>query len=128
MRPLAARLWRYLWAAPASLVGALVALAAWCAGAQVTTLRGVVEVAGGRLGALAARTPFVAITLGHVVLACDDASLARCRAHERVHVRQYERFGIAFFALYAASSAWQWLRGRDPYRDNAFEREARELA
>lgn len=128
MRPLAATAWRYSWAAPASLAGAVVALVAWALGARVRAVAGVCEVAGGRLGSLASRTPFAAITLGHVVLACDAASLARCRSHERVHVRQYERFGAAFFVLYAASSLWQWLRGRDPYRDNAFEREARELA
>ena len=29
-----------------------------------------------------------------------------------------------FFPLYLGSSLWQWLRGRDPYRDNRFEREA----
>jgi hypothetical protein len=41
-----------------------------------------------------------------------------------VHVRQYERWGVLFFPLYAASSLWQLARGRDPYRDNRFEREA----
>ena len=29
-----------------------------------------------------------------------------------------------FLPAYAASSLWAWLRGRDPYRGNAFEREA----
>ena len=69
---------------------------------------------------------FDAITLGHVVIGASPAALARCRAHERVHVRQYERFGVLFFPLYAASSALQWLRGRDPYWDNRFERQARQ--
>ena len=50
------------------------------------------------------------------------------RAHERVHVRQYERLGALFFPLYVGSSLVQWLRGRDPYFDNHFEREAYALA
>jgi hypothetical protein len=129
MSKLAVRLLRYGWALPATLVGATTALVAWALGARVSLLDGLVEVVGGRLGrALARRSRFVAITLGHVVLACDRRSLERCRAHERVHVRQYERFGAAFFVLYAGSSAWQWLRGRDAYLDNAFEREARDHA
>jgi hypothetical protein len=40
-------------------------------------------------------------------------------------VRQYERWGALFFVLYAVSSLCQWLRGRDPYWHNRFEREAR---
>ena len=121
--------WRYLWALPASLPGGLFAAVAWLAGARVAIADGIVEASGGRLlGALASGSPFVAITLGHVVLAGDARSLDACRAHERVHVRQYERFGVAFFALYAASSLWQLLRGGHPYRDNVFERQAREQA
>jgi hypothetical protein len=46
------------------------------------------------------------------------------RQHERVHVRQYERFGVFFFPLYLGSSGLQLMRGRNPYLDNAFEREA----
>jgi hypothetical protein len=41
-----------------------------------------------------------------------------------VHVAQYERWGALFLVLYPASSAIQWLCGRDPYYDNPFEREA----
>lgn len=121
---------RYAWALPASLVGVVLALIAWIGGARVARCDGIVEVSGGALGRCVegSRAPFAAITLGHVVLACNERELARCRSHERVHVRQYERFGALFFPLYAASSAWAWLRGRDAYRDNAFEREARERA
>jgi hypothetical protein len=47
-----------------------------------------------------------------------------CRAHERVHVRQCERWGIFFLPAYLGGSLWAAMRGGDPYRDNPFEREA----
>lgn len=59
-----------------------------------------------------------------MVLGRDPSCLERCRRHERVHVRQYARWGPFFLPAYLLSSFWQWLRGRDPYRDNAFERQA----
>jgi len=65
-----------------------------------------------------------AITLGHVVLAQDQATLERSRIHERVHVRQYERWGLLFPLLYLGSSAGALLRGGNAYEDNHFEREA----
>ena len=77
---------------------------------------------------LPASLRFEAITLGHVVLGLDTACLDGARAHEQVHVRQYERWGPLFVPLYLASSGWQWLRGGCPYRDNHFEREACALA
>jgi hypothetical protein len=54
----------------------------------------------------------------------DHQTLAHHRLHEHVHVRQYERWGVLFFPLYLASSLLQIARGRDPYLNNAFEREA----
>jgi hypothetical protein len=41
-----------------------------------------------------------------------------------VHVRQYERWGPAFLPAYLLSSLLQLLRGRNPYRENHFERQA----
>jgi hypothetical protein len=63
-------------------------------------------------------------TFGHVILGVDEATLAAVRAHEQVHVRQYERWGPFFGPAYLLSSLLQLLRGRSPYRDNLFEREA----
>ena len=54
----------------------------------------------------------------------DPASLIAHRRHERIHVRQYERWGVLFIPLYCASSLLQFFRGRDPYLENRFEREA----
>lgn len=120
--------WRYLWASPATLVGLACACAALASGARARRVQGALEVCGGRVRAFVMRLPegcrFGAITLGHVIIGLDSGVLERSRAHERVHVRQYERWGVLFFPLYAGSSLWQWARGRDPYRDNRFEREA----
>ena len=119
---------RYAWASPATAAGILFAIPALCVGATVRLVDGVIEVAGGRTARLIALLPaaarFAAITFGHVVIGTDHAGLARLRGHEHIHVRQYERWGGLFLPLYCASSAIQWLRGRDPYRDNWFEREA----
>lgn len=77
------------------------------------------------LSALPVRFRVLAITFGHVVLGCDREVLDRTRAHERAHVEQYQRFGPAFIPAYLLASAYAWLRGGDPYRDNHFERRAR---
>ncbi len=118
----------YAWAAPATLLGLAAALLARAAGADAIIIDGVLEVGGGRLERVLSRLPrplrFQAITLGHVIIGTSHSALAACRRHERVHVRQYERWGIFFFPLYLGSSLWQLARGRDPYRDNHFERQA----
>lgn len=124
------RLARYLWAAPCSAAGVLAALAlAAGVGARAAWHGGVLEVHARPRGPRRARwlqaLPFCAITLGHVVLACDQRTMRRCRAHERVHVRQCERWGPLFFPAYLAAGAWQAMRGRGAYRDNPFEVEAR---
>jgi hypothetical protein len=123
---------RYAWASPATLVGLAVSLLAHAAGAQARIVEGTVEVAGGDLQRWIARLPrgcrFAAITFGHVVICIDESTAADVRAHERVHIGQYERWGVLFFPLYLGSSLVQYLRGRDPYRDNRFEREARAQA
>jgi len=118
------RLIRYIWAAPATLVGLVLALVAISAGARAHVVDGVVEVAGGWLARARRMLPFTAITFGHVVVGVSHSALRRLRAHEHVHVRQYERWGVLFFPLYLGSSLFALVRGRDAYRDNRFEREA----
>ncbi|HEY6929929.1 MAG TPA: hypothetical protein VJA66_09670 [Thermoanaerobaculia bacterium] len=117
---------RYIWAAPATLVGIALALFACACGARARVQNGVIEVAGGFLDSVLPSLPFsiLAITFGHVVLGVRHEVLEKERAHEHAHVRQYERWGVLFFLLYLGSSFIQWARGRDPYRDNAFERRA----
>ena len=120
---------RYAWAGPVSAVGLAFAAISWALGARVRARHGVLEVAGGRLAALAARVPrvhrFEAITLGHVLFGHSTEVLERHRAHELVHVRQFERWGVWLVPAYMMCSAFQWFRGRRAYWDNPFEREAR---
>lgn len=122
------RLLRYAWAGPNTLLGLALGLLMIVLGAEARAVRGVLEISGGALGSLfrapAVRCPFHAVTLGHVVLGTDRATLDAARAHERVHVRQYERWGPLFLPAYFASSLWQLARGRRCYRDNWFERQA----
>ncbi|MGZ8274736.1 MAG: signal peptide prediction [Burkholderiaceae bacterium] len=128
----AVALLRYAWAAPATLVGLLAAGSAMSLGARARVVRGVIEVTGGGLAGVVARLPvelrFSAITLGHVILGIAPDELDRVRSHEQAHVRQYERWGLLFFALYAGASMVAWLRHRSPYWHNHFECEARREA
>ena len=128
----ASRLLRYLWAAPYTLLGVLLGALALLFGAQWRKHHGVLEFFGGALGRGVAALPrplgFGAMTLGHVILAVDRSQLAQLRRHEWVHVRQYERWGPLFLPAYLLSSLLQLLRGRNPYRENHFERQAYALA
>ncbi|MFO0829831.1 MAG: hypothetical protein U0572_16945 [Phycisphaerales bacterium] len=118
----------YLWAAPNTALGLAVYAVFAPFGARASLVDGVIEIEGPPVAALLARVPLVggasALTLGHAVLARSAAEHARTRRHERVHVRQYARWGPFFLPAYALSSLLAWRRGLDPYRDNAFEREA----
>ena len=70
----------------------------------------------------------ITIALGHVVISRDAACLAQTGAHEREHVRQFERWGLLFPLIYVAESIYRQLRGEDAYRDNRFERAAEAAA
>lgn len=97
-------------------------------GARLAVVGGILEIGGGRLCRRIAGLPrllcFSAVTFGHVIIGIDHDALAECRRHERVHVRQYECWGVFFFPLYLASSLLQVARGRNPYWHNYFERQA----
>ena len=119
----------YLWVAPASSLGLLPIPLALLQGGKIKVIDGVVEVHGGIITRLLQRGlpwvgPGTAVTLGHVVWGCDQTCLDMTREHERIHVRQYERWGPLFIPLYLAASAMAAWKGLDPYRDNPFEREA----
>ena len=123
---------RYLWALPASLVGLLfVPLAMPWKGGRVRVVDGVLEMHGRAIAwVLKNLIPISggagAMTFGHVVIGRDAARLESTRFHERVHVRQYERWGFFFYPAYLLSSCWLILRRRDAYLENPFEREAYE--
>jgi hypothetical protein len=125
------RVWRiagYAWAAPYTAFGLALGVLVVLSGGTARREQDTVEIGGGALGNALSRLPprlgFCAITLGHVVLGLDHDTLAIVRAHEQVHVGQYARWGPLFVPAYVLSSLWQALRGRRPYRDNHFEREA----
>jgi hypothetical protein len=99
-------------------------------GGKAALVHGVLEVHGGAAAFVLRHLVLLrggasAMTLGHVVLGRDRECLAWTRAHERVHVRQYERWGPLFLPAYALGSVLALARGRHYYRDNPFEREAR---
>ncbi len=87
--------------------------------------RGVLEFHGGFAWWLTERVGFSAMTLGHVIIGHDLWSLSLVRDHEQAHVRQVERWGIAFLPAYVVASVIAWRQGRHYYRDNWFERDAR---
>lgn len=120
---------RYAWTSPNTLAGCLLAATA-CIDGELAIVDGVVEAHGRTLRwMLRHLVPLpggaAAITLGHVVLATDARTLRNTRAHERIHVAQYERWGPLFLPAYAAASLWALARGEHFYFGNRFEQHAR---
>lgn len=120
---------RALWALPCSLVGVVLALPVLAAGGTARRVGPALEIVLQR-DAVPSRSrlrrlPFAAITFGHVIVALSGRQLDLLRAHEHVHVRQYEALGPLFFPAYVAASIVAFARGGCPYRDNAFESQAR---
>lgn len=123
------RVFLHLWAAPATLLGLVPVPLVLLQQGSVRIVGGVLEVHGGvvtRLlrGPLPGVGSAAALTLGHVVWGLDRQTLDRTRAHERIHVAQYERWGPCFLPAYLGASLLAWLRGQHPYLDNPFERAA----
>jgi hypothetical protein len=119
----------YLWAAPASLLGLMLAICLLGQRGRLSWHSGVLEGAGGLPGWLLTHFPLLgpveAITLGHVVLGRSQRSLELTRRHERIHVRQFERWGGLLLLAYPLAGLLAWLQGKRPYLDNRFEIEAR---
>jgi hypothetical protein len=120
---------KYLWAGPNTLLGLALALLALRRG-RLSVIEGVLEAHGPVLRwVLYHLTPLPggasAITFGHVVLGVDADALEVTRTHERVHVRQYERWGPIFIPAYLAAGLCVMACGRHPYLENPFERDAR---
>lgn len=119
------RLARYAWAAPTTTVGLVAAGLTLATGGRARIREGAIEVHGGFSTWLAKRVGFGAMTLGHVILGYDAWWLDELRPHEQVHVRQVERWGLAFIPAYFAASFLAWSAGKHYYHDNWFERDAR---
>jgi hypothetical protein len=124
------RVFVYLWVLPTTAVGLVfVPLTFLGTGGGRQVVDGVWELYGGGVGWFLRHCTLLeggasAMTLGHVVLGRDEVALDLSRDHERVHVRQCERWGPFFLPAYGLASAWALVRGRNPYFDNPFEREA----
>src|SRR5258706_13830600 len=102
-------------------------------GGRARVVGGVLEIHGGLSRLFLEKCTLLpggasAMTLGHVVLGRDESSLDRTRAHERIHVSQFEKWGPFFLPAYGIASALALLRGQDPYLDNRFEIEARDAS
>lgn len=123
----------WLWALPLSLLGLvfwlIVRMQHGSVGAKIHAFQG--------MPLLSVHSPWIArglnalpmlqadaLCLGWVVLAADEKKLAALWSHELVHVKQALRWGAFFPLLYAASSLWAVMRGRDAYLGNVFEQEA----
>jgi hypothetical protein len=123
------RILAYLWASPATAIGLMLVLVSALRGGSARIINGVIEAHGGTITRLLKkRIPLLgypaALTLGHVVIGCDASCLDKCRQHEHVHVKQYERWGPFFIPAYLMTSLVIHLRGGDAYGDNPFEKEA----
>jgi hypothetical protein len=119
---------RLLWALPCTSVGACLVVLVILLGGTLRrvghTLEIALSVTQRQVPPWAAGLDFAAITLGHIIVGQSHEVLAILRAHERVHVSQYERLGALFLVAYPASSLLAWLRGGSPYHGNRFEQQA----
>ena len=124
------KLLRLIWAGPYSLLGLAVGGIGLLSGGRVRYCEGALEFYGGLTSWFVRQLPpgkrTVGFTLGHVILGQTASGLDGAREHERVHVRQFERWGPAMGPAYLLASAWVWAIGKDAYRDNPFEIEAYE--
>jgi hypothetical protein len=118
----------YLWASPVSIAALPLAALGAATGGRLRVLGGVLEADGGALRPILAHAvpgfAIGAITLGHVVLGANAEELSASREHERVHVRQYERWGPLFPFVYFGASLLALACRRSPYAGNAFELQA----
>lgn len=123
--------WKFLlviWVSPYSLLGICIGGLGMLCGGDGRFRDGAFEFYGGTTAWFVRRLPTgpttAGFTLGHVILGQTGEGLQLVGKHERVHVRQFERWGPLMGPAYLGASAWMWLRGRDAYRDNPFEVEA----
>ena len=120
----------YAWTFPTTAVGLLfLPLVVLTRRGGLQVVDGVLELHGGPVAFFLRHCTLLrggasAMTLGHVVLGRDRELLDLTRTHERVHVRQCERWGPLFIPAYLIASVLVFFRGGRPYEDNPFEREA----
>jgi hypothetical protein len=118
----------YFWSLPTSLLGLLFLPDSLLTG-DARRVDGVLEIHGRMTRLFLTHCTLLkggasAMTLGHVVIARDQELLELTRRHERVHVRQCERWGPFFIPAYLIMAVVTKIRGLRAYADNPFEREA----
>lgn len=117
-----------LWASPYSAIGVTIGVMGLISGGRGRYRNGAIEFYGGATRWVVRHLPLgeftAAMTLGHVIIGQTAELLDDCAEHERVHVRQFERWGPFMGPAYLLSSVWLWCLGRDAYRENPFEIEA----
>lgn len=116
----ATRTWQAAWTAPVTVAGLGVATLGggtirWHPGVGAWLATGV----GGPSAFLLRRAGMSANTIGQTVVCLDDEPSQRLLDHEAVHVRQFERLGVAMYPLYV------WFSARHGYRENPLEVGAR---
>jgi hypothetical protein len=119
----------YLWTLPNTAIGLLFVPVVALTRGGLRVVDGVLEIHGPPVAWMLRHCVLLpggasAMTIGHVVLGRDRHALAATRVHERVHVRQYERWGPAFIPAYLLASLWGIVTGAGAYYGNVFERQA----
>jgi hypothetical protein len=124
------RLAGYVWAFPVTAVGLGLTLLTALSGGRVQARGGAIEAHGGLARRLLRGNRFwkggAAMAVGHVILARDRAGLECSRAHERIPVRQLERWGVLLPAAYLLVGWRLKRRGHDAYLDHPFEQETKD--
>jgi hypothetical protein len=119
---------KILWASPYTLLGLTIGCLGILTGGKFRFCNGAIEFYGGATRWFVRHLPqgsvTIGFTLGHVILGQDADGLTYAGKHERVHVRQYERWGPLLGPAYLLASFWIWCRGGRAYLDNPFEVEA----
>jgi hypothetical protein len=120
---------RFTWALPNTVIGLVFVPFVVVTRGHLQVVDGVLELHGWLPSWVLRHCVFLpggaaAMTLGHVVLGRDRIALMATRRHERVHVRQCERWGPAFIPAYLVAGLWAVIRRRGAYRGNYFERQA----
>lgn len=123
---------RFVWPLPFTLLAGVVVCLFMPLGVTLTVRDRSIQASGpGCAMLLKVLVPWMnvsGLTIGHVVIYRTRDDAAVLHAHEIVHVRQWERWGIIFPWAYATASLVATLQGGHYYRDNAFEVAARREA
>jgi hypothetical protein len=115
----------YVWTSTNTMLGLACLPLAIMTGGRARYRRGALELYGGFAAWFLSNVCRAgAMTLGHVILGRDREMLDHTHNHEHVHVVQYMFCGPFFLPLYGLSSALCWMKGKDYYRENWFEKPA----